>query len=92
LANERAVGVRRKLCGIRTTGRRPPRDGARVMVDGVDSGVVTSGNFSPVLGAGIAFALLTPEATQVGRSVLVKVRDSELPGTVVATPFVIAPK
>ncbi|MGA1744412.1 MAG: glycine cleavage system aminomethyltransferase GcvT [Ilumatobacteraceae bacterium] len=92
LANERAVGVRRKLCGIRTTGRRPPRDGARVMVDGVDSGVVTSGNFSPVLGAGIAFALLTPEATQVGRSVVVKVRDSELPGTVVATPFVTAPK
>lgn len=92
LARQREFGVKHLLCGLRTEGRRPPRDGARVLVDGVDIGVVTSGNFSPVLGAGIAFALLTPEMTNVGRAVTVQVRDSQLAGHVVSTPFVVSPK
>ena len=40
-------------------GRRPPREGARCCVDGADVGSVTSGNFSPMLGHGIALAFAT---------------------------------
>ena len=92
LAKQRELGVDRLLCGLRTEGRRPPRDGARVLTGGVDVGVVTSGNFSPVLGCGIAFALLTPPMTNVGRQVTVQVRDSALVGRVATTPFVASPK
>lgn len=92
LAKQRELGVDRLLCGLRTEGRRPPRDGARVLSGGVDVGVVTSGNFSPVLGCGIAFALLTPAMTNVGREVTVQVRDSALVGRVATTPFVASPK
>jgi len=92
LAKQRELGVDRLLCGLRTEGRRPPRDGARVLSGGVDVGVVTSGNFSPVLGCGIAFALLTPAMTNVGREITVQVRDSALVGRVATTPFVVSPK
>ena len=87
LVAQREAGVNRLLCGIRTESRRPPRDGSRILVDGVDVGVVTSGNFSPVLGVGIALGLVVPVATQLGRVVEILVRDTKLSGTVVATPF-----
>jgi aminomethyltransferase len=87
LVAQREAGVNRLLCGILTKSRRPPRDGSRILVDGVDVGVVTSGNFSPVLGVGIALGLVAPAATQLGRVVEILVRDTKLSGTVVATPF-----
>ncbi len=87
LVAQRDKGVSRLLCGIRTESRRPPRDGARVFINETDVGVVTSGNFSPVLGVGIALALVTPPAAQIGQRVEVRVRDTVLSGTVVSTPF-----
>ena len=48
---------------------------------------MTSGNFSPTLGHGIAFAFLPPDTAQ-GEQVVVDVRGKALPGHVVATPFV----
>ena len=84
---ERERGVDRRLAGIATEGRRPPRADCAVRVDGVDAGRVTSGNFSPVLGHGIALAFLPPDITP-GTSVEVDVRGTALPGTVVPTPFV----
>jgi aminomethyltransferase len=54
----------------------------------VDIGVVTSGNFSPTLGVGIALALVTPECAAVGSEVILRVRDSDLPARVVERPFV----
>jgi len=87
LAAERDAGIRRKLVGIATDGRRPPRSDCPVLVDGRSVGMVTSGNFSPVLGHGIALAFLPPE-TEVGTAVTVDVRGAELTGRVVPTPFV----
>ena len=87
LLAERQEGVRRKLVGIATEGRRPPRAGCAVTVDGDRLGEVTSGNFSPVLGHGIALAFVPPEVGE-GATVDVDVRGTTLPGTVVATPFV----
>ncbi len=87
LAAERASGPHRRLHGLVTEGRRPPRSGCNVMIDGLEVGQVTSGNFSPVLGHGIAFAFLPP-ATEVGAGVTVDVRGTALPGVVVETPFI----
>ncbi len=60
LAAERERGVGRMLRGIATDGRRPPRADCEVRVDGEVVGVLTSGNFSPVLGHGIALGFLPP--------------------------------
>jgi aminomethyltransferase len=87
LERERDVGVSRHLVGISTEGRRPPRSGSEVVVDGQLVGVVTSGNYSPVLEHGIALALVKPE---VGMNTVVDVdvRGVTLSGRIVETPFV----
>jgi aminomethyltransferase len=84
---ERERGIRRHLVGITTEGRRPSRAGCSVIIDGTVVGEVTSGNFSPVLGHGIALAFVPPD-TPEGAPVIVDVRGKELPGRVAATPFV----
>ncbi len=84
---ERERGIDRRLVGIATEGRRPARAECAVLHRRSAVGVVTSGNFSPVLGHGIALAFLPPD-TEPGTSVTVDVRGKELPGTVVPTPFV----
>ncbi len=87
LEAERATGPSRLLRGIATEGRRPPRSGCAVLVDGTPVGTVTSGNYSPVLGHGIALGFLPP-GTADGTAVTVDVRGSALAGRVVPTPFV----
>jgi aminomethyltransferase len=87
LERERDSGVRRRLAGLATAGRQPPRAGAAVSTAGEAVGEVTSGNFSPVLGHGIALAFLQPEIP-VGHEVEIELRGRTLPATVVALPFV----
>jgi aminomethyltransferase len=87
LLAERDRGVSRRLRGIATEGRRPPRAGCALSVDDVVVGVVTSGNFSPVLAHGIALGFLPPDA-DVGTQLVVDVRGTPVPGQVVETPFV----
>lgn len=89
LAAERDHGVHRHLVGIATEGRRPPRAECAVLVDGEPAGVVTSGNFSPVLGHGIALAFVPPDVG-AGAAVQIDVRGTAVPGRVVDTPFVSA--
>ncbi len=84
---ERARGIGRRLRGLSTDGRRPPRAEQVVLVEGRAAGVVTSGNFSPVLGHGIALAFLPPEVGE-GSAVEIEARGERLTGVVVPTPFV----
>jgi aminomethyltransferase len=84
---ERERGPSRLLRGLATEGRRPPRAEQVVLVDGQPAGVVTSGNFSPVLGHGIALAFLPPEVGE-GSEVAIEVRGEAVPARVVPTPFV----
>lgn len=88
LVAEREAGLARRLRGLTTEGRRPPRAEQAVLVDGEVAGVVTSGNFSPTLGHGIALAFLPPDAAE-GDVVAVDVRGDHVPARVVATPFVL---
>ena len=54
LETEREAGPHRRLRGLLAEGRRPPRDGCTVRRGDNEVGVVSSGNFSPVLGRGVA--------------------------------------
>ena len=87
LAAERDRGVSRLLRGIVTEGRRPPRADCPVLAGDVEIGTVTSGNFSPVLGHGIAMAFLSPD-TDDGHDVVIDVRGAALAGRVTTLPFV----
>ena len=83
---EKQAGVTKKLVGLFTEGRRPPREGSSILKDGVVIGSVTSGNFSPMLEHGIALGFVQPH-TEIGDEVTIDVRGTELPGRVVSYPF-----
>jgi aminomethyltransferase len=87
LERERDAGATRVLAGLATEGRQPPRAGADVSVDGRRVGEVTSGNFSPILGHGIALAFLPP-GTGAGTQAEIELRGRSVPATVVDLPFV----
>jgi aminomethyltransferase len=87
LERERERRITRRLRGLASEGRQPLREGCAVLVDGKPSGEVTSGNFSPVLGRGIAMAFLPPDV-EPGASVEVDVRGRPVAARVVKLPFV----
>ena len=73
--------------GISIVGRRPAREGAPVLIDGQQTGSVTSGNFSPTLGHAIALAFVPPDV-EIGAAVQCDVRGQLLDGRIVKLPFV----
>ena len=87
LEAERDRGPSRILRGLVVEGRQPPRTGYAVCRDGHPVGEVTSGNFSPILGQGIALAFLPP-GTAAGEIVDVDIRGRSVPARVTKTPFV----
>ena len=89
LAAEQERGPARRLRGLLLEGRRFPRAGYAVVVDGVPVGEVTSGNFSPVRERGSALAFVPPDVAE-GAAVEIDIRGQATPATVVALPFVQA--
>jgi aminomethyltransferase len=89
LERQREHGVTRRLRGLVVDGRQPPREGYAVRLAGGDDGVgtVTSGNFSPVLGTGIAMAFLRADV-EIGAELEVDMRGRATPAHVVKLPFV----
>ncbi len=88
LLAEREAGPRRRLYGLRATGRGIPRPGMGVsLTPDVLLGQVTSGTFSPTLRTGIALALLST-VVEDGAQVGVDVRGRREIFDVVRPPFV----
>ena len=81
----------RVLVGLVTEGRRAPRAGYDVVLDGTVVGTVTSGALSPTLGHPVAMAFVDPAALAAvsdGAQVLhIDVRGTAVPSTVSAFPF-----
>jgi aminomethyltransferase len=84
---ERERGPRRHLTGVLCEGRQPLRDGAIVRSEGATIGVLSSGNFSPVLERGIGLGLLEEEI-DVDAPLEIELRGRELKASVCALPFV----
>lgn len=88
LSAERLHGVARRLVGIVTEGRQPPREGSIIEYQGALMGTVTSGNFSPMLGHGIALGFVDAHRPlDLGAEVTLVVRGRPLQGRVSALPF-----
>jgi aminomethyltransferase len=99
LEEEREKGPARRLRGLVAEGRQPPRHDDAVLDGDSRVGTVTSGNFSPVLGQGIALALIDTGAggdgaggqtseVKEGDGLMLDVRGRHLPARVTALPFV----
>jgi len=88
IIREIAEGTQRKWVGLRLDGRLPAREGAEVFSGTDRIGTVTSGGFSPTLGAPIAMAYLASSHTAPGTALEVDVRGKRLSATVSPTPFV----
>ena len=87
LEAEKERGIARRLRGLVVEGRRPPRAEQAVLRRGEVVGEITSGNFSPELGHGIALAFVPPDV-EIGDQLTIDQRGAETPAQVVKPPFV----
>ena len=82
-------GPTRLRVGLRPDGRAPARaDTVVVAEDGTEAGLVTSGGFSPTLGAPVAMGYARRDLAADGTPVQLLVRGKPLPARVVPLPFV----
>ncbi len=83
----RAKGVARKLIGLEMTERAVPRHGYRLLKDGVEAGVVTSGSFGPAVEKYIGIGYVRADLAAVGTELGVEIRGQGYTARVVKTPF-----
>jgi len=81
----------RVLVGLVTEGRRAPRAGYDVVLDGTVVGTVTSGALSPTLGHPVAMAFVDPAAVEAatngGQVLHIDVRGTAVPSSITPLPF-----
>ncbi|MDX8395413.1 MAG: glycine cleavage system aminomethyltransferase GcvT [Mariprofundaceae bacterium] len=80
-------GAQKRLIALKLTGRGIPREHYKVMVDGVESGEITSGLHSPLAGGGVALAYVKPEHATEG-DLSVEIRGKLVSAERTTTPFV----
>jgi aminomethyltransferase len=80
-------GVERRLTGFVLEDRGIPRHGHKVRTSGGGEGEVTSGNMSPMLGAGIGMAYISPPPDLETDGIEVEIRDRWVRGRLAKPPF-----
>lgn len=87
LAEQKLLGVTRRLVGLRTDGRNIARHDYPVLDNGEPVGRVTSGTLSPTLGYPIALAYVPTALAKVDQPLEVEIRGKTYPAVVVKRPF-----
>lgn len=88
IAAARQTGPSRRLVGLVLPDRALARKGYEITLGGLPVGIVTSGNFSPILKRGIAMGYVKSEYAKPGTELAVSVRGQQVPATVTKPPFV----
>jgi aminomethyltransferase len=83
----RAAGVARKLVGLEMADRSVARHGYRVLRDGRETGVVSSGSYGPSVDRSIALAYVASADAAIGTELGVDIRNQARAARVVKTPF-----
>ncbi len=83
-----AGGAARKRVGLSVDGKLPVREGAPIFDGETAVGVVTSGGFSPTVGAPIAMGYVAASVSEIGTALTAEVRGKRIAVRVVAMPFV----
>jgi aminomethyltransferase len=86
IAAKKAEGPKRKIAGLVIQGG-VARHGHEVTHDGDVVGHVTSGTYGPTVEKNIALAYVPATSSKVGTTIGVRVRERDVPATVVKTPF-----
>jgi len=92
LKTREAGGPSRVMTGMTIEGKRSARQGMKIVQNGKEVGIVTSGCPSPTLGVSIAMGFVDRELRDVGTLLEVDTGKGLLPAKVVALPFYKAPK
>lgn len=89
LVRQKEAGPARRLYAVEVTGRGVLRPGLRVLVDGSEVGVTSSGTFSPTLGTGVGLAFIDLEAgLKKGDEIIVDIRGREVPCRMHVPPLI----
>ncbi len=86
IAKAKEAGPKRRLVGLVVEGG-VARHGFPVTSAGAEVGRVTSGTFGPTVAKNIALAYVPADLAKVGTALAVRIRDRDVPATVVKTPF-----
>lgn len=77
----------RKRVGLEILGKRPAREGCKILVNGEEVGYVSSGSPSPTLGKNIAMGYVKTEFADPGSQVSVDIRGNKADAMIVPLPF-----
>ena len=86
IAKVKESGPARRIAGIVVNGG-VARHGHPIAKDGAIVGLVTSGTFGPTVEKNIALAYVPAELAKVGTELAARIREKDVPATVVKTPF-----
>lgn len=92
LIKKKSEGFKTRLLGFKVEGGGIARPGAKIIKDGVEAGVVTSGTFSPTLGYPIGMAYLPAVTPAEGTRLKILQGARELTAKTVKMPFYVKPK
>ncbi len=87
ILERKAKGIKEILVGFKMLDRAIPRTGYAIEKDGKNSGIVTSGTYSPTLKENIGFAYVAPENSKTGGTFDVIIHGEKKRAVVVDTPF-----
>lgn len=86
IVKQKKDGPKRRIAGLVVDGG-VARQGYDVTADGKVVGKVTSGTYGPTVALNIALAYVPTEMSKVGTALTVRIREKDVPATVVKTPF-----
>jgi aminomethyltransferase len=87
IAAQKHAGIKRKLSGFEMQDKRIGRDGYPVMIDGSQTGRVTSGGPAPFLKKNIGMAYVPIESAEPGTAIGVEIRGQSVPARITPLPF-----
>jgi aminomethyltransferase len=73
--------------GLELSGKRAPRQGCSILLDGRQVGCVTSGSYSPSLDTSIAMGYVASELARPGTQLQIDIRGRIEPARVIELPF-----
>jgi aminomethyltransferase len=87
LLKQKESGVKKKLIGFELLQKAVPRQGYKILSNGEEVGVVTSGNLSPFLNKGIGMGYVDYSHAGTGAKIGIEIRSKTVPAMVVERPF-----
>ena len=83
LLKQKETGVKKKLVGFELLQKAVPRHGYKILSNGKEIGVVTSGNLSPSLNKGIGMGYVQSSYAGIGTEILIEIQTKNVQAKVV---------